>query len=77
MSKVQLSKEQAISLYDSNWHIGKTDREIVDLQLYQQRLCMPFAVFQKALENILGTDLSTMAFTDVKNLQRMYEEKIQ
>ena len=70
--KTQLSKDEASALYDSGWWKDKTPQEILDVQLFERRLIMPFCEFQKAVEDVLGENLATYAFADAGALQRMY-----
>jgi hypothetical protein len=50
----QLTAEQARWLAKSKWWKGKTAREIVTVQLYQDRLCTDWAVFHAAVEEVFG-----------------------
>ena len=62
MEMKQLTKEQAISVYNSGEWKDWTDEEIVKLQLYQNRLCVPFNVFHRAIGNVLGRGVFTHEF---------------
>jgi hypothetical protein len=57
-----MTKKQAIALYDSKFYEAMTDREIAEFQMMEDRLCMPFDVFCKALQNILGRPVYTHEF---------------
>lgn len=61
-----MRKEQAIELAESKWWESKTYREIVEFQLFEDRLCMPFDVFHEALEKSLDRPVFTheLAFRD-------------
>ena len=50
----QLTQEQALVFYDSRAWEHMDDRQKVEFQIIQDRLCMPFGDFQKALSNALG-----------------------
>ena len=50
---VELSKEQAISLHDSKFWENMTYRQKAIFQIFQPRLCMPFAVFHEVVEKTL------------------------
>ena len=50
----ELTREQAIKLYDSEWWKNCSDREIVGFQLFTRRLCLPFSEFHRAVEAVLG-----------------------
>ncbi len=73
--KTHLTKEEAIQLADSEWYKGKSTREIVEFQLYEPRLCMPFDEFQKAVEAELGRPVQTIEFgACLETLRREFEE---
>lgn len=61
--KTRLTREEAIQMASENWHEGKTPREIVEFQLFEERLCMPLEVFQSALEAVLGRPVQTFEFS--------------
>jgi hypothetical protein len=58
----QLTKEQAIAFFDSKCYETWTPEQIVDFQLFQDRLCMPFDVFHAAIEKVLGRPVFTHEF---------------
>ena len=64
MSKeiIQVTKEQAIALFEGKFYEGMTKREIAEFQLFQDRLCMPFSVFNGAMEDALGRPVWTHEF---------------
>ena len=68
-------KGQAIELCNSGWWKEKTAREIVEFQLYENKLCMPFDEFHKAITEALGRSVWTHEFADQKGLQAEYEGK--
>jgi hypothetical protein len=49
-----MTKEQAINLYNSEFYKELTDYEKVKFQLFEKRLCMPFSIFHEAIEKVLG-----------------------
>lgn len=65
----QLTKEQAIKLYQSGVWQDMTDRQIVEFQLFQDRLCMPFGEFSRAMSIVLGRDVFTHEFADCDALK--------
>jgi len=69
--------EEAIKKVESKWWEGKTAKEILDFQLYEERLCCPFDIFHKAMEKALGRPVFTHEFADQKALQEEYEGKRQ
>lgn len=72
-----LTYEEAIKKIESKWWNGATAKEIVDFQLYEERLCCPFDIFHKAMEEVLGRPVFTHEFADQKALQEEYEGKRQ
>jgi hypothetical protein len=58
----QLTKEQAVALYDSEFWIGMTLRERAEFQIHTNRLCMPFDVFHEAVEKTLSRPVFTHEF---------------
>lgn len=58
----QLTQEQAIAFHDSEAWKQMTARERAAFQLHQDRLCMPFDEFQKAMEEALGRPVWTHEF---------------
>lgn len=57
-----LTREQAIELGKSEFWKGMAPRHIAEFQMSESRLCMPFAVFQEALEKTLGRSVFTHEF---------------
>lgn len=70
-----MTREEAIQKAKSKWWIGKTSREIVDFQLYEDRLCMDFGEYHKAVEAALGRPVWTHEFVDMEGLRAEYEGK--
>jgi hypothetical protein len=70
----QFTKEQAMKISDSGIWEHMTSKQIVDLQLFQDRLCMPFSVFQKAIIEVLGRSVYTHEFAGHECQQRLIEE---
>ena len=63
MEKVkQLTKEQAIKFYHSEVWKDMTDRQIVELQLFQDKLCMPFDTFWDAINAVFGRSVMRHEF---------------
>lgn len=58
----QLTKEQAIAFCENKCYEGMTSRQIVEFQMEQDRLCVPFDVFHKAIEEALGRPVYTHEF---------------
>lgn len=57
-----LKKDEAIRLSELKWWEERTPQEIVDFQLYEDRLCMPFHEFHGAVEAVLGRPVWTHEF---------------
>ena len=57
-----MTKEQAIKLFESNFWEDMSQREIAEFQLLESRLCMPFDIFHKAIEEALGRPVYTHEF---------------
>lgn len=55
----ELTYEQALALFESDWWKPLTHRERAEFQLFTSRLCMPFTVFHEALEKALGRPVFT------------------
>ena len=64
-----ITREEAQELAESGWYYGKEANEIVDFQLYEPLLCMPFHEFQGAVEAVLGRPVMTHEFAQVERLQ--------
>jgi hypothetical protein len=58
----QLTKDQAIAFYNSNVWQEWDAEHIVRFQLFQEKLCMPFDVFHKAITEVLGRPVYTHEF---------------
>ena len=71
-----MTKEQAVALYDSQWWIGKSDKEIALFQINEPLLCTPFSVFQKAVETLLDRPVFTHEFAEPQSLINEYERKL-
>ena len=59
----QLTKEQAILFGESQIWVEWSDEEIVKFQLFQDKLCMPFSRFHKAVNVVLDRPVFTHEFT--------------
>lgn len=55
----QLTKEQAIAFCENKCYEGMTSRQIAEFQMEQDRLCVPFDVFHKAITEALGRPVFT------------------
>ncbi len=58
----QLTKEQAILFSESQIWADWSHEEIVKLQLFQDKLCVPFSRFHEAIEKVLDRPVYTHEF---------------
>ncbi len=58
----QLTREEALAFHDSRAWEKLTPRERAIFQIDQDRLCMPFSEFHKAIEEALGRPVWTHEF---------------
>ena len=58
----QLTKEEAIKIYESGIWKDWSDEDLVAFQLFQEKLCVPFDIFHKAIEKVLGRPVFTHEF---------------
>lgn len=72
----QLTKEQAIALAETKWWENCTDEEIVRFQFFQDKLCMDFGEFHRAVEAVAGRPVWTheFAFKD-RLIEELYGDK--
>ena len=69
----QLTKEQAIKFAKSGVWKDMTDKQIVELQLFQDKVCVPWVVFRESIEKVLGRGVYTHEFgLNVEGLQREF-----
>jgi len=68
----QLTEEEAIKCAESGIWKNWSDDEIVRFQLFQRRLCMPFSVFHRAVEKVLGRPVWTHEFANPELLREEY-----
>lgn len=68
-----MTRDEAIALMDTKWWVGKSAREIAAFQLHEDRLCMPFSEFQKAMKGALGRPVWTHEFADRAALQTEFD----
>lgn len=71
----QLTREEAIALYNSGQWKDWTDEEIVKFQLYQECLAVPIDQFQDALTNVLGRPVWTHELANQQRLIDEYEKR--
>lgn len=57
-----MTEEEAVALAETKFWEKMTPREIATFQLYEDLLCMPFEVFHKSIEEVLGRPVWTHEF---------------
>lgn len=57
-----MTRQEAKDLAVTKFWDGKSSREIVTFQLFEDKLCMPWGVFHKATEECLGRPVYTHEF---------------
>ena len=67
-----IGRRRAIALFGSQWWLGRTTREIAKFQLFTAELCLPFAIFHRALEETLGRPIWIHEFG--LNLEALVQE---
>lgn len=72
----KLTKAEAVAFYDSGEWRSWSAEQIAELQLFQDLLCVPFDVFHKAVEEVLGRPVWTHEFASPnhENLRAEYAE---
>ena len=67
---MELTKEQAIALYDSGFWKDLTPKQIVQVQLWTELLLVPFDLFHESMEKVLGRPIWTHEFACFEKLQQ-------
>ncbi|WP_089612446.1 hypothetical protein [Dehalobacterium formicoaceticum] len=68
-----MTKEETIAKAESRWYEGKSPQEIVEFQLYEDRLCMPLELYQEAVAKVLGRPVFTHEYKEPEKLIAEYE----
>jgi hypothetical protein len=68
----QFCREYAIELCESKWWEDLGAEEIVKVQLFQERLCVPFDIFHEAVERVFGRPVWTHEFAFVERPKEEY-----
>lgn len=68
----ELTREQAVKIFDSGIWKDMTDEQKVKFQLFEERLCMPWSEFQMAVERVLGRPVWTHEFANWDALKKEY-----
>jgi len=69
MSYGNLTREEAVKLLESGFWSEMTFEQRAKFQLYEKRLCMPFSVFQEAIEKTLGRSVREWEFAEPDHLK--------
>lgn len=69
-----LTQERALEIAHSNWWVDLPATEVALAQLRQERLCMPFDVFQEAVEKAVGYGVFTHEFGSRERMASLAEE---
>jgi len=64
-----MTRKDALTLYRSRFWEALSPREIALLQLSEDTLCVPFNVFHKSVEKVLGRTVFTHEFADCDKLK--------
>ncbi len=48
-----IGRQRAVALFESQWWLNRSTREIAKFQLFTAELCLPFSIFHHALEECL------------------------
>jgi len=72
LSQNQLTENEAIAVSESGIWKEWTNEQIVRLQLFQRKLCMPFDRFHEAIEDVLGRPVYTHEFAFGGNIEAEY-----
>ena len=64
-----MTKDEALAKMATKWWENSTPREIVEFQLFEDRLCCPFSVFREAVEKTLGRSVWSHEFAQLDLLR--------
>ena len=70
-----MTTKEAILLFVNRWYELQTLLEIVEFQLYEEKLCMPFNLFHCVVEKVLGRPVYKHEFADMERLREEFQEK--
>lgn len=71
MNKVkQFTRQEAIEFGESGKWKVLTSAELAALLLFQDRLCIPFDIGHKAIEEVFGRPVWTHEFADIERLRK-------
>lgn len=72
-----MTKKEAFEKFHTKWWEQCSDDEIVQFQLFERKLCMPWSRFMHALCNVLGRDVFAheLASSNLENIKSELEGK--
>ena len=70
-----MTQEEAIAKGATKWWETATPEEIVELQLFEEFLCVPFPIYHGAIEKVLGRPVWTHEFGSQGRLKEEYARK--
>jgi hypothetical protein len=68
-----MTREEAIAKAETGWWKTLTPEQIVTFQLYEDKLCMPFGEFHKAVGVALKRPVWNLEFINPEKLQQEFE----
>jgi hypothetical protein len=72
----QLTKKEAIAMFDRGEWKNWTPEQVVKCQLYQERTVLPFDLFKKSLSQVLGRQISTVDLSEPEKLRQEVEKAL-
>lgn len=72
----ELTKAEATAFYESGEWKNWSAEQIVEFQLFQDLLCVPFGIFHEAVEKVLGRSVWTHEFasSNISYIRAEYAE---
>lgn len=68
----QLNKEESLKFFESDIWKNWTPKQIVELQLFQKRVCVPWGLFRESIEKVLERPVYTHEFAFAENLKKEF-----
>lgn len=72
----EMTEEEAVKFYKSNWWEDYSDEYVALVQLSQSRLCMPFGEFHLRCERAAGVSIWSHEFIKPELISRMIVTKV-
>lgn len=69
-----MTQEEAVTMADSKWWESVPLKDAAHFQLFEDRLVMPFDLFQKGVEELLGRPVWTHEFAFAKDAGGLREQ---